>query len=344
MSTVVAGVDPHLDTFTVAVCNANGRCIADETFGNDPDGFNQAARFAQRLGVGVWAVEGTGTYGRCLTDHITRTGGTVVEVPPRRTATTRRRVGGSKSDVIDATACARAHLETPLGVVTHNDEIEAIRVLVAWRQSLVDTQTQTICRIKARIRELDPPTAAHLRLESVRAWRRLIDYQPPIASPHADAIRDLVRYEAATAADRLTQIRLLERRIANQMPTQGQALIDRIYGIGPVSAAMILTHAGDITRFPTEAKFAMWAAAAPLDASSGRHQHHRHNRGGDRQMDHVLETAIRTQLAHHQPAADYIKHRRASGDTNRQAFRALKRHLARKIYRTLKQHTTTQPT
>jgi hypothetical protein len=39
---------------------------------------------------------------------------------------------------------ARAHLETPLGVVTHHDEIEAIQVLVQRRQSLIDTQTQTI--------------------------------------------------------------------------------------------------------------------------------------------------------------------------------------------------------
>lgn len=339
MATVVAGVDTHLDTFTVAVCDANGRCIDDATFGNDTAGFTKAARFADELAVSVWAVEGTGTYGRCLTDHVTECGGIVVEVPPRRTAKTRRRVGGSKSDVIDATACARACLEAPLGVVTHDDEIEAIRVLVQWRQALVDTQTQTICRIKARIRELDPPAAAHLRIESQRAWRRLGDYQPDTESPHTAAIRDLIRYEAATGLDRLIQIRAVERRIADQMPPHGQALIDTIYGIGAISAAIIITHVNNITRFRSEAKFAMWAAAAPLDASSGRHEHHRHNRGGDRQMDRAFETAIRTQLAHHQPGADYIKRRRASGDTNRQAFRALKRHLARKVYRTLKQHT-----
>ena len=339
MPTVVAGVDTHLDTFTVAVCDANGRCIDNATFSNDTVGFTEAARFADQLAVSVWAIEGTGTYGRCLTDHVTDTGGVVVEVPPRRTAKARRRTGGSKSDVIDATACARACLETPLGVVTHNTEIEAIRVLVQWRQSLVDTQTQTICRIKARIRELDPPTAAHLRIESQQAWRRLTDYQPDTTTPHTTAIRDLIQYEATTGLARHIQIRTIERRIANQMPTHGQALIDTIYGIGAISAAIIITHVGDITRFRSEAAFAMWAAAAPLDASSGRHEHHRHNRGGDRQIDRALETAIRTQLAHHQPAADYIKRRRSSGNTNRQAFRALKRHLARKTYRTLKQHT-----
>ena len=38
MATVVAGVDTHLDTFTVAVCDANGRCIDDATFSNDTEG------------------------------------------------------------------------------------------------------------------------------------------------------------------------------------------------------------------------------------------------------------------------------------------------------------------
>ena len=341
MATVVAGVDTHLDTFTVAVCDRNGAPVGDATFSNDVVGYNDAVVFTQACGVDVWAIEGTGSYGRCLTDYVTRHGGHVVEVPTRRTVKSRRRVSGAKSDVIDATACARAHLEAPLNHVVHLDEFEAIRVLVRWRQTLVHSQTQAICRIKARISELDPQAVIGLRLESATAWRRLADYEPPSCSVQATAIRDLVRYEAVQAGQRLNQIRALERRLAVEMPDAGQAVIDVIYGIGPVGAAIILAEVGDVTRFRSHAAFAMWAAAAPLDASSGRQEHHRYNRRGNRQMDRVLDTAIRVQLSHGTLGADYITRRRGAGNTNREAFRALKRHLARKVYRILKRHANT---
>ncbi|MEA3511808.1 MAG: transposase [Actinomycetota bacterium] len=279
-----------------------------------------------------------------MADHITGRGGAVVEVPTRRTVRSRRRYGASKSDVIDAEACARACLEAPLGVVVHVDEFEAIRVLVRWRESLVHTQTRAICRIKARISQIEPQAARGLRLTTSVGWSRLARYEPAGHGRHRDAIRDLVRYEATQAGERLTQIRSLERRLADEMPDPGQALIDTIQGIGPIGAATILAEVGDVTRFRSEAAFAMWAAAAPLDASSGQQHRHRHNRGGNRQIDRVLDTVIRVQLIHNGQAARYVERRRTNGDNTREAFRALKRQLSRKVYRILKRHPATQTT
>lgn len=336
----VAGVDTHLDTFTVAVCNRNGRTISDHTFDNTDQGWVDAIGYGRTHDVEVWAIEGTGSYGRCLADRLVEHGMEVVEVPTRRTVKNRRRINGSKSDLIDAVACARAHLEAPLGVVTHIGEIEAIRVLLRWREALIHTQTQTINRIKARIGEVDPPVAANLDLGSLKAWRNLesFDCGPGV---HREAISYLVRTEAETAGARLQQIRELKQRIANELPPPGQALREQIFGIGTLGAAAILTQVGDVTRFPKEAKFAMWAAAAPLDASSGKGTHFRYNPRGNRVMDRTFETAIRTQLAHHGQAHEYISRRRQQGDSNREAFRSLKRQLARKVYRILKRHAYT---
>lgn len=336
----VAGVDTHIDTFTVAVCNRNGKPISDATFDNTQQGWSDAATFAAVHDVDVWAIEGTGSYGRCLTDRLTGWGMQVFEVPTRRTVKNRKRVGGSKSDLIDAVACARAYLEAPLAPVTHIDQIEAVRVLLRWRESLVHTQTQTINRIKARIREIDPAMTRNLELVSYKAWRALESF-PHTNNPHADAIACFVQTEAHICGERLRQIRSLEQRIVTELPLPGQALCEQIYGIGPLSAAAILSEVGDVTRFPTEAKFAMWAAAAPLDASSGKGTHHRYNRGGNRVMDRTLETAIRTQLAHNNQAVAYIERRRRQGDTTREAFRSLKRQIVRKVYRTLNQHKPT---
>ena len=103
-------------------------------------------------------------------------------------------------------------------------------------------------------------------------------------------------------------------------------------------AATLLGEIGDITRFPTPAAFAAWSGTAPLDASSGRHQRHRLNRRGNRQVNRVLDTAILTQLAHHGPAHTYIKRRLQEGKTKKEATRAAKRHLATHIYRKLNHH------
>jgi hypothetical protein len=44
---------------------------------------------------------------------------------------------------------------------------------------------------------------------------------------------------------------------------------------------------------------------------------------------------VLTQMRIHPPARDYIARRRNDGKTNREAMRALKRHLVRTIYRLL---------
>lgn len=336
----VAGVDTHLDTFTVAVCNRNGKQIFDQTFDNTHQGWSDALGFGLRHDVDVWAIEGTGSYGRCLTDHLTACAVTVFEVPTRRTVKNRKRVGRSKSDLIDAVACARAYLEAPLGPVTHIAQVEAVRVLLKWREALVHTQTQTINRIKARIREIDPAKTKQLELTSYKAWRALESF-PHGNDLHAHAVGFMVRTEAHTCGERLRLIRSIEKQISNELPPAGQALCDEIMGIGAIGAAAIVAEVGDVTRFPKESKFAMWAAAAPLDASSGNGTHFRYNPGGNRVMDCTLETAIRTQLSHDGQAVAYIERRHRQGDTNREAFRSLKRQLARKVYRIFKQHQNT---
>jgi len=102
-----------------------------------------------------------------------------------------------------------------------------------------------------------------------------------------------------------------------------------------ISAATLLAEMAGTDRFATDAKFANWAGAAPLQASSGRHQRHRLNRGGNRQINAVLHTIILTQRRHHGPAHTYLQRRRTEGKTEREAIRALKRHLARHIWKTL---------
>jgi hypothetical protein len=78
------------------------------------------------------------------------------------------------------------------------------------------------------------------------------------------------------------------------------------------------------------------AGVAPLDASSGKHQRHRLDRGGNRQLNCALHRIAITQGRVHPPARAYLERKQAEGKTRHEAIRCHKRQLARTIYTTLK--------
>jgi transposase len=72
---------------------------------------------------------------------------------------------------------------------------------------------------------------------------------------------------------------------------------------------------------------------APIDASSGKHERHRLNRGGDRQANSALWHIVITRMASDQRTRDYIERRTTEdGLTKKEAIRCLKRHIAREVY------------
>jgi transposase len=91
-----------------------------------------------------------------------------------------------------------------------------------------------------------------------------------------------------------------------------------------------------IDRFQSDAQLARHAGVAPLDASSGKHQRHRLDRGGNRQLNCALHRIAVTQGRVHAPAKAYLERKQAEGKSRREALRCLKRQLARTVYTTLK--------
>jgi transposase len=85
------------------------------------------------------------------------------------------------------------------------------------------------------------------------------------------------------------------KRIAEAVLATGTTVTD-IHGIGPLGAAIILGHTGDIARFPTKGHYARYNCSAPIVASSGPRQRHRLNPRGDRQLNRALHVAAVTQV------------------------------------------------
>lgn len=106
-------------------------------------------------------------------------------------------------------------------------------------------------------------------------------------------------------------------------------------GCGVLTAAKLIAEVAGIERFGSDAKPAKLAGVAPLDASSGKQQRHRLNRKGNRQLNLALHRIAITQARINAPARQYLARRQAEGKTKKEALRALKRHLARRIFRIL---------
>jgi transposase len=106
-------------------------------------------------------------------------------------------------------------------------------------------------------------------------------------------------------------------------------------GVGVVVAAQLLLAWSHHGRVRSEAAFAMLAGVAPLQASSGMITRHRLNRSGDRALNQALHLAVLSRMAHDPETRAYVTRRLTEGKTKAEIRRCLKRHLARRLYRTM---------
>ena len=251
-------------------------------------------------------------------------------VPERRAGRTR-----GKSDPIDALAIARAALREPDLSRPRADErvYWEIKLLVDHRDDVVDQRRRTQQRLRWHLHQLDPTFEVPLRmlgrsshLERVGRWlaRRDKELQVKLARELVSTIRSLNRAVAELDQE-------LEHRVSEAAPK-----LLELPGCAAVTAAKLLAEIGPIDRFKSDAQLARHGGVAPLEASSGRVQRHRLDRGGNRQLNSALYRIAITQARYHAPARDYLERKRAEGKTRREALRCLKRLLVRVVYQTLK--------
>jgi transposase len=336
---IVLGVDPHKRSHTaVAVDAATGRVLGQRTVEVSPAGFLHLQDWASSFGAAVrWALEDCRQVSGRLERVLVAAGEVVVRVPPRLMSQQRRtaRTPG-KSDPIDAEAVARAALARPdLPPATRDMAAEEIDLLLADRDDRVAERTRACQRLRWHLHDLglghdvDERTLdqAPVRARLKRQLRGLGDggRRAAIASALLDDLARLTR-----------QIGERERELAPLVEAYAPALLE-LPGVGSLTAAKLIAETGDPHRFASDAAYAMAAGVAPLDASSGRQQRHRLNRGGNRQLNLALHRIALTQARIDADARAYLARRTAEGKTKREARRTLKRHLARRVLHLLKQ-------
>mgnify|MGYP003544811679 CR=1 FL=1 len=80
------------------------------------------------------------------------------------------------------------------------------------------------------------------------------------------------------------------------------------------------------------AAFAALCGVSPKDASSGLHQRHRLNRGGDRQANQALWRIVLVRMSGDPRTRAYVTRRTTEGRTKKEIIRCLKRYVARELY------------
>jgi transposase len=192
----------------------------------------------------AWGVEGTGSYGAGLPRFLTAHRQRVLEVNrPDRAA--RRRHGKSDPVDADAAACTVQAGEATGTPKAQDGTVEMVRALRVTRQSAVKARTQAINALKGLL--VTAPTELREQLQGLttpRLIRAAAALDPgPLATPTAAtmlAVGGLARRCQHLEAE----ISLLTGTL-DRLTTTAAPKLRALLGVGPDSAAALLTCAGD---------------------------------------------------------------------------------------------------
>jgi transposase len=333
---VLIGVDPHKGSHTAVVVDGDEHELGRLTVRADRRQLERLLTFAAPFGERTWAIESAGGLGFLLAQQLVGAGEDVVDVPPTLAARVRLLGSGrgSKNDPNDALSTAIAALRDPyLRTVVAEDHAMVLRMLADRHQDLTRLRTQAVCRLHALLAALAPGgVQKRLSANAAAAFLRRVH---PITAVECerkqlalDLVADVRRQDRAAAA--------VKARAKLAVAASGTTVTE-IYGVGPIVAALIVGHAGDITRFPTPGHFASYNGTAPIEASSGPMVRHRLNPRGNRQLNHALHMIAISQASHDTPGRVYFRRKLEEGKSVKEARRALKRRISDTVYKKLRE-------
>jgi transposase len=328
---VTLGADCHKRTHTLVAVDENGKELAHKTVPAVSAGHLDARRWASQWPERRWALENCRHVSRGLETDLLLAGEMVVQVSPKLMAGARRtgRERG-KSDPIDALAVARAALQNGDLPVAHlESESREVKLLLDHRDDQVGERTRVQNRLRWHLHELDP---------TFDVPERSLD-RKVVLNQVAKVLTGHRGVAAEIAVELLERVRQLNTRI-NELERQIGALVSRLApslleldGCAALGAAKLVGETAGISRFKTPARFAMHNGSAPIPVWSGTTERHRLNRGGNRQLNAALHRIAVTQIRLAGRGHDYFQHRRAAGDTKKEAIRALRRRISDEVFR-----------
>jgi transposase len=330
----VIGIDPHRGSHTAAVLDESEQLVDALRLSADRHQRQRLLAFAERFTPRVWAIEGATGTGALLAQQLAGCGEDVLDVPPTLSARVRLLDSGrsDKTDSHDARSAAVVALRhqglRPVRVENH---VATLRLLAQRHHDLVAARTRAVCRLHTTLCHL---AEGHFprRMRATQAAAILARLHP---SDPVLIERKAIAQELLAEVRRIDrQLAELARRIAAAVTASGTTVTE-LFGVGPIVAAYLIGHTGDIARFPTAGHYARYNGSAPIEASSGPRQRHRLNPRGNRQLNHALHMIAVTQIRYDTPGRAYYLRKQAEGKSRKEAMRALKRRISDAVYRQL---------
>ena len=334
---IVVGIDPHKHTHTAAaVASVTGEVRGELTVKARDRGHEELLAWARGLDRDcLFALEDCRHVSGTLERFLIGRGERAVRVPPKLMGKSRKQARSfGKSDAIDALAVARAALREPdlPQARLAGAELEA-KLLLDHREDLVAEATRINNRLRWHLHELCPGLEISRGRLDRTGWMERLSRR--LARLDRSARVRICRQQLRRLKGLAREIKAAQTELERLVQTEAPALL-QLPGCGTLTAAKLLAEVAGVERFGSDAKLAMLAGVAPLDASSGRQQRHRLNRKGNRQLNLALHRIAATQARVHAPARAYLERKRAEGKSRREALRCLKRHLARVVFKLLR--------
>jgi transposase len=331
---ITIGIDPHKSSLTAVAVDLAGYELGQIRLPVSKDLAEQLLGWAQAWPDRQWAVEGATGLGRGVAQLLASASQRVLDVPAKLAARARLLGSGSarKTDVTDAASVAAvAQRNQRLRMVQAEDHTVILRLLSDHRDHLVAERTRTLNRLHVLLRDLHPGGAKRdLSTIQAAALLRLIRPLTPVDKQRKVLARDLL----ADLRRLDTTIKAHTKSLIMALDTAGSTLTD-LHGLGPVLAAKILAHSGDITRFPSRHHYASYCGTAPIEASSGDQRRHRLSRAGNRQLNAAVHVIAVCQARDPGPGRNHYQRKLTESKTPAEARRSLKRQLSNIIYKRL---------
>ena len=246
----------------------------------------------------------------------------------------RRRLRG-KSDPTDAENAARSVLAKESTAIpkSHDGVVEALRFLVVARKSSVKSKTQTINQIRALL--VTAPEEIRQKCYVPRAYQCIVGCEELEAQPDnllESSLISMLQLLALRWRGLAAELRTIDKQLKKLISSRAPTLIEQ-YGVGTYVAATLLVAAGDNPeRLKKESSFAALCGVSPMEASSGKTQRHRLNRGGVRDANNALWTVTLIRMRNDARTKIYVEKRVTEGKSNKEIQRCLKRYIARELF------------
>lgn len=262
--TVFVGLDYHKDSVQVCIMDARGTILLNRACPNDA---GVVARLVAGHGARVRAAIEACTGAAALADElIARFGWDLDLAHPGYVH--RLKQSPDKSDFTDARMLADLVRVGYLPRVWLAPEaVRQLRILVRYRQQLVDERRATKLRVTALLRDArvaEPPPRRW-----GRGWLAWL--------PRAEGLGPEARFVVGRHLEHLrrldAEVRAVEARLA--AVTRDDPVVARLVqqpGIGPVTAWVLRAEVGRFDRFRTGKQLARYCGVTPRNASSGQRQ------------------------------------------------------------------------